>query len=139
MKDISRSEAIRHLREHLTTRLDGSHSLCHVAGEERIFCGGLAQWSDEELYERFPWIDRFRPVRTRAELLQRIDQWLLHRQHLPSGRLPCDVADCQGHAKPCHGWDEFYEGELGRFCRELLGEEVRVVPDSLEPGEVAER
>jgi hypothetical protein len=30
----------------------------------------------------------------------------------------------------CHGWNEHSDADLARFCRELTGEEVQVVPEA---------
>jgi hypothetical protein len=55
---------------------------------------------------------------------------MLGLQDLRAGRLPCDVEPGE-RSLLCAGWDEFYEGELAQFHREMLGEDVRVVPDHL--------
>jgi hypothetical protein len=31
---------------------------------------------------------------------------------------------------PCRGWDEFSNGDLERFCDQILGKSVAVVADS---------
>jgi len=129
MKTITRSEAIEHLRPELLDLVENGHSLCEVAAEFGFFCGGFSRWTFEELKERFPWIMRAEPNLDRRGLEQRADEWLMHLQDTAAGKLPCDVLCGTARATPCHGWDEFYEAELARYCSELCGETVRVVPD----------
>lgn len=131
MKELTRTEAIERLRGALLPLLDDHTSLCRLAAERGIFCRGFSQWSDDQLRERFPWFERFEHGLSRTDLEQRANTWLLHRQHLGSGRLPCDVPVGEGRPVPCWGWDEFYEAELADFVSELSGEEVCVRPDPL--------
>lgn len=132
MRTISRSQAIADLRRELLKLVDEEHSLCLVAARRGIFCNGLGRWDTEELAARLPW-----PVEgavpERAEVERQANRWLSAVQDLRAGRLPCDQTP--GRSPLCAGWEEFYEGELARFHLELVGEEVRVVPDALlEPG-----
>ncbi len=84
----------------------------------------------EQLALRIPDGLQAGPGITRAELERQANRWQLGLQDARTGRLPCD-GDGACHSRLCAGWDEFYEGELAGFYREMCGEEVRVVPDEL--------
>jgi hypothetical protein len=128
MRTISRSQAIANLRRELLKLVDEEHSLCLVAARRGLICNGLGRWSTAELVRRLPWRTPS-AAPERAEVERLANDWLSAFQDRPSGRLPCDPAP--GRASLCAGWEEFYEGELARFHREMCGEEVRVVPDAL--------
>ncbi len=129
MKILTRSQAIADLRRELLRLVDENTSLCRVAARRGLFCNGFGRWSRAELELRFPWL--LAPATgSRAELERRADRWQLASQDWRAGRLPCDLG-MKGRASPCSGWDEFYESELAQFHRELVGEDVRVVPDWL--------
>ncbi len=130
MKTIARSQAIEALRGELLKLVSEGRSLCLVAARRGLFCGGFARWSDEELAQRIPDGPQAGPGDTRAELERQANRWQLGLQDARTGRLPCD-GDGACHSRLCAGWDEFYEGELAGFYREMCGEEVRVVPDEL--------
>lgn len=126
---IPRRKAIADLRAELLRCVDDQNSLCRVAGRQGFFCCGFAGMDREELARRFPTLP--------AELLddpeafeRRVEKDLLALQDVSHGKLPCDV-EGEFRAHPCAGWEEFYEGELARFHRELCGEDVEVVPDVL--------
>lgn len=130
MKVLTRDEAIGDIREALLGLVDEKNSVCKVAGELGLFCGGFAQWSDDELKERFPWIVRQHPDISRGELEVLANRWCLTRQSQEHGRVPCDLLARAPERKPCAGWQEWYEAEIARFHHELFGENVRVVPNS---------
>lgn len=98
--------------------------MCKVAADRRIFCHGFARWSDEELFRRFRWIAARKGAKSRAELEELANRWQLQRQEALGVAISCDVQQCDHDL--CWGWDEFTPGQLARFYRELLGEEVVV-------------
>lgn len=128
MRHLTREEAIGLLRYVLLRWVDDRQSLCKVASDQGIFCRGFSRWTFPQLMKRFPWITEQEPGIDRETFEKRANQWMLHRQFPRSGRLPCDVPAATRCAKPCHGWDEFYEPKLAAFCSELCGEDVRIVP-----------
>lgn len=129
MNTITRSQAIANLRRELLKLVDEDHSLCLVAARRGLFCGGLERFSTAELVRRLPWSLPEGSEPTRSEVERQANHWLSGLQDLRVRRLPCDAVE--GCARLCAGWEEFYEGELAHFHRELCGEEVRVVPDAL--------
>ena len=131
MKELTRDEAIDGIREVLLGLVDDKTSVCQVASEKGIFCQGFSQWTFDELKEHFPWISQRHPDLTRGELEALANRWCLTRQAPERGRLTCDLMARAPTRKPCAGWQEWYEAEIEHFYRELLGEEVRVVPNPL--------
>jgi hypothetical protein len=127
MERITRAEAIERLREALLELADESTSLCTTLAREGRLCGGLARWTPDELRARLAVAigEDVDPER----LLEVADRVQLRRQDLAAGRLPCDGAS-PGCGALCWGWDEFYEGELADFLRELGCGEVRVLDDA---------
>jgi hypothetical protein len=131
MKELTRDEAIDDIREVLLGLVDEKNSVCKVVGDLGIFCGGFARWSFDELQERFPWSVAQHPDLSRAELEALANRWFATRQSRRHGRVTCDLMQRAPTRKPCAGWDEWYESELAQFHRDLLGDEVRVVPNAL--------
>jgi hypothetical protein len=130
MRTITRSQAIQDLRRELLKLVDQENSLCQVAARRGLFCNGFGRWSTEELQRDVDAFSTGEPEPTRAEVERQANLRMLALQDVRAGRLPCDVGP--GCRSPfCAGWDEFYEGELARFHREMLGADVRVVPDNL--------
>jgi hypothetical protein len=122
---LSRQSVIAALRAELLTRADG-RSICSLAAEQGIFCGGFRRFSDGDLRERLAWLVRKRPTAAREELEGLGDAWQLARQEV--GNLPtaCDV-QTQEHDL-CNGWDDFTDDNLATFYRELIGRAVTVIP-----------
>ena len=133
MKELTRDEAIDAIRDVLLTQVDDKTSVCQVASEKGVYCQGFSQWSFTELKERFPWIAQRHPELTRGELEALANRWCLTREAPELGRITCDLMARAPERKPCAGWQEWYEAELEHFCRDLLGEEVRVKPNPLPP------
>ena len=125
MKELTREEAIGHLRDVLVEAA-GDHSLCRVAKEKGLFCGGFAQWKLLELEERYPQIVRSRRRLTRVELEDLADRWQLARQFVFGEDLSCDVQVQEGERRTCKGWDEFDDRELEQFHLDLCGEEIHI-------------
>jgi hypothetical protein len=122
---ISRHSLIAALRQELSKRAD-DRSICSLAAEKGIFCGGFRRFSDAELRERFSWLVRKRPAATRSDIEVLGDAWQLARQEVLGVPTACDVQS-QEHDL-CNGWDDFSDGDLATFYRELTGEAVRVIP-----------
>lgn len=129
MKALTRDEAIDGIREALLALVDDKTSVCQVVSEKGVFCQGFSQWSIAELKQRFPWISQRHPDLSRGELEALANRWCLTRQSPEQGRITCDLMARSPERKPCAGWEEWYEAEIARFYRELLGEDVRVVPN----------
>lgn len=122
---MSRQSLIDALRRELSKRADGQ-SLCSLAAQHGIFCGGFKRFSDEELRERFAWLVRKRPQATRNDLEALGDAWQLARQEVDGLATSCDV-QAREHDL-CNGWDDFSDSELAAFYRQLTGVTVMVLP-----------
>ena len=129
MKTITRNEAIALLRQKCMGLVDEEHSLCQVASQLRILCGGFSQWTSQELKQRYGWIARNRPGITRKELEDLANRWQLARQFVLDQPLSCDVQMQETHHPVCLGWEEHSDADLERFCQELIGQECHVVSD----------
>jgi hypothetical protein len=128
MRTLSRTQAIAELRTELLKLVDADHSLCAVAARRGLFCNGLGRFDTAELQKCLPGAGSSEPAAERAAVEREVNQWLASLQDVSTERLPCDHP---GRSSLCAGWEEFFEAELARFYLEMLGEEVRVVPDSL--------
>jgi hypothetical protein len=120
---LSRQSLIAALRQNLAARA-GGRSICSLAAEEGIFCGGFRRFSDAELGERLAWIARKRPAAARSELEGLGDAWQLARQEVRDLPTACDVQS-QEHDL-CNGWDDFTDDNLATFYRELTGRPVTI-------------
>ena len=126
MKQRNRTQAIDELRAKLLNFVDDDHSMCQVAGQKGIFCGGFAQWKSNELKERYEMIAKSRPGITRKELEDLANRWQLARQYVSGTRLACDTEAVEH--RTCKGWDEFTDQQLVGFYAELCGEQIEIVP-----------
>jgi len=124
---LTRHEAIETLRRHLMSLTDDQHSICQVASEHGIFCGGFRRFPDVEFRERFHGSVSRRDGLTRSQQEYLANTWQLARQILQNVGLACD-AQIQAH-DTCGGWDDFSNEDLARFLRELLAADVTVVAD----------
>ena len=122
---VSRQSLIAALRLELSNRADG-RSICSLAADRGIFCGGFRRFSDPELRERFAWLVRHRPAVTRPELEALGDAWQLARQEVRGLDTACDV-QCEEHDL-CNGWDDFSDEDLATFYRSLTGKAISVGP-----------
>ena len=132
MRRITRTQAIDELREVLLRMVDQQNSLCRVAAWRELFCRGFSQWNRGELERRFPEVQRV-PSLPRPQVERLANDCQLARQDVLAGRLPCDVSAEPGAHAPCKGWNEFSDGDLARFHREVCGEVVEVEPDATSP------
>jgi hypothetical protein len=119
----SRNALVAALREELSKRA-GGRSICALAAEQGIFCGGFQRFTDEELRQRLPWLIRNRPKADRTEIERLGDAWQQGRQELRAGAISCDVQTAEHDL--CNGWDDFSNEDLATFYRELTGRKVRV-------------
>jgi hypothetical protein len=124
---FSRQSLIAALGQELARRADG-RSICSLAAEAGIFCGGFRRFTDDELRDRFAWLVRRRPGATRAEIEGLGDAWQLARQEVRGVATACDV-QTEEHDL-CNGWSDFSDDQLARFYRELTGHTVTVIPDA---------
>lgn len=134
MKNLTRKQAIADLRDALVETTGDEHSVCHVAQEKGLFCGGFAQWKLHELKARYPQITRSRRRVTREQMEDLADRWQMARQFATDEPLACDVQMHEGEQRTCKGWDEFDNEQLAGFYLELCEEEVRVVDTGSDSG-----
>jgi hypothetical protein len=120
---VSRPALIASLREELTRRA-GEMSICKLAAQTGIFCKGFRRDSEAELKERYGWIAKKNPDAPRAELEDIADRWQLARQEVVGALSSCDAQQLEHDT--CGGWDDFADGDLARFLRELTGRKVVV-------------
>lgn len=121
----TREEAIARLRVRLVALADGERSVCRIAAEHGIFCRGFRRFNDTEFHRRWRHALGHSTHLNRTQLEQLADVWILSEQIRTGVRLACDMP--RGPTQPCRGWDEFGNGELERFCLELLERTVAVV------------
>ncbi|HUP46857.1 MAG TPA: hypothetical protein VM779_15225 [Thermoanaerobaculia bacterium] len=119
---ISRDEAIARLRRELTELTDIENSVCKVAAERGVFCGGFRQFSDAELREKYDWIVAKNPAMSRADLERIANDWQLAQQDVRDLPIACDV-QARVH-DTCRGWDDFTNEKLALFFQQLTGQEI---------------
>lgn len=122
---VSRSTAIRRLRDVLLLMTDDEHSICRVAADKGIFCRGFRRYTDEELRARYSWLVNRDPAISRDRLEDLADRWQLARQVFDDVPIACDAQQLEHDT--CGGWDDFTNEELARYCRELLHEDITIV------------
>jgi hypothetical protein len=127
---LSRPSLIAALRQELSNQAEG-RSICSLAAEKGIFCGGFTRFSDAELRERLAWLVRKRPTAARPEVEDLADRWQLARQEVRDVPTSCDVQSREHDL--CNGWDDFNDADLAMFYRELTGRDVTVIPDRDHP------
>ena len=126
MKELTRTEAIDHLRAALLAAAGEERSICRVAREKNLFCRGFAQWKLHELKAQYPQITRSRPRLTRAEMEDLADRWQMARQFVHDESTACDLQLHEDEHQTCQGWNEFDDRQLEQFHLELCGEEIRI-------------
>ena len=132
MRHIARKQAIDDLRERFLALTDDEHSICQVAAKNGFFCRGFAQWSFQELKQRYDWIVKRRPRITRKELERLANRWQVARQFVHDCDLACDNQASESHHQTCRGWNEFDDEQLAEYYREIFGEAVAIEPQPLE-------
>jgi len=121
----SRSEALERLRAALLALTDEEHCMCQVAAERGIFCHGFRRWNASEFDRRWRSAIGRSTHLNRSQMEQFANLWQLSEQIRQRVGLACDAKT--GESGPCRGWDEFSNGELARFCADLLGKNVEIV------------
>jgi hypothetical protein len=124
---LSRREAVDLLRRHLLELTDEEHSICQVASEHGIFCGGFRRWGTTEFRERYREVVARRGL-SRAQQEYLANSWQLARQVAVNVALGGAAPGRGPHTS--RGWGDFTNDELARFLRELLAVEAVVVPDA---------
>lgn len=127
MPTLTRSETIEALSRRFLELVDDDHSICEVAAHGGFFCGGFAQWTFEQLKQRYNWIADRRPDITREELEKMANAWQLARRQTHAVPLACDVQSREHDT--CKGWDEWDNEDLAHFYKQLDGADIEVVPD----------
>ena len=115
----SRAEAIEKLRPALLKLSGDGRSMCQVAAERGIFCGGFRRWPDREFHERWRSLIGVSTHLTRDQMEELADIWQLSEQLRHRVALACDAQTISPGA--CRGWDEFSNRDLELFCGEILG------------------
>jgi hypothetical protein len=100
--------------------LDGDRSMCRIAAERGIFCHGFGRWPEADFDRRWRAAIGRSTHLSRDQMERFADLWQLTEQVSSGVSLACDARS--GREGPCRGWDEFSDGDLARFCRELCGE-----------------
>jgi hypothetical protein len=120
----TRPDAVRRLREVLLKLADEEHSICQVAAARRIFCHGFRRWSESEFDRRWRAALGRSTHLTRSQMEELANVWQLAEQLRCRVALACDAQTTPGSA--CRGWEEFSNGDLGRYCADILGKNVVV-------------
>ena len=129
MEIINRADAIAAIRVKLLELTDADHSMCSVAAERGILCRGFAQFSDTELRDHYAWLLRRNPTMSREELEDLANRWQLAREIVDKVPISCD-AQAREH-DICHGWDGFDNATLGRFYKQMTGQDAKVVGEAI--------
>jgi hypothetical protein len=120
----TRGEAIEKLRTALLALTDEERSLCEVAAEKGIFCRGFRRFDDAEFRRRFRGTLGASARLERPQMERLANLRVLSAQIRARVSLACDAQIASsGH---CRGWDEFSNGDLERFCADILGRSVVV-------------
>ena len=118
---ISREAAIARLRRALLLLEEPGKSMCRIAADRNILCGGFHRYTDERLREIYG------PIAggaSREEIEARANEWQLARTAMEGTRLACDVQ--HRFHETCRGWDDFTNEALADFLLEIAGEQVVV-------------
>ena len=121
---VSRDEAIAILRENLVALSQPDKSTCEIVRERGILCRGFDRYSNADLRAVFAHVGGLRPSLSRADVEKRAAMAQLATQR-ERGTATCCDAQWQLY-ESCHGWDDFSNEDLERFCREI-GREVVVM------------
>ena len=121
---VNRDVAISRLRMRLLEMLSRGQSVCRLAADKGILCGGFGRHSDEELRNTYRSVLRRDPFMTRPALERAANDAQLARQAELGVVLSCDAQ--RACYETCRGWDDFTNAQLSEFCAELLGEQLTV-------------
>jgi len=120
---ISRETAIARLRVALISLSEEGKSMCRIAAEKNILCGGFHRYTDESLRATYRMLEGAAGL-PRADVEQRADEWQRERTAMEQVRVCCDVQ--YRFYETCRGWDDFSNEALSEFLLELAGEQVVV-------------
>ena len=122
---LSRPQAIDEIRRIMSALPQDDECACAIAARYGIFCRGFAQFSDEELKNKFAWIARPRPKVTRSELERLASAYHRGRQEVAGAELCCDV-ETREHCG-CDGWNTFDNAALEDLYKGLTGRQARIL------------
>jgi hypothetical protein len=120
---ISRETAVARLRIALISLSEEGKSMCRIAAEKNILCGGFHRYTDDSLRTTYRMLDGATEM-PRAEVEQRADEWQRERTAMENVRVCCDVQ--YRFYETCRGWDDFSNEALAEFLLELAGQQVVV-------------
>jgi hypothetical protein len=121
---ISREAAVARLRRALISLQEPGKSMCLIAAERNILCGGFGRYTDEDLRERYGSVAEVGGDASRAELEAKANDWQVARTAMERLRIACDVQ--HRFYETCRGWDDFTNEALADFLLEIAGEQVTV-------------
>lgn len=125
VEKLQREEAVARLKRFLLLLVDEEHSMCKIAAEKGILCGGFTQYSDRDLKRRYAWLVERDPGMNRTELEESANKWQLARQLVHNLPIACDTQAVERDT--CRGWDDFSDQELAHYCHEILGQKIEIV------------
>jgi hypothetical protein len=130
---ISREAAIARLRLCLMALAEPGKSVCRIAAERNILCGGFHRYTEERLRAIYEGVAEVGRTATRAEIEESANDWQLERAAIEGLYLTCDVQS--RFYETCRGWDDFSDQALADFLLELAGDQVviegsRVLPST---------
>jgi hypothetical protein len=120
---ISRESAIARLRIALISLSEEGKSMCRIATEKNILCGGFHRYTDESLRATYRMLEGAAEM-PRADLEERADEWQRERTAMEEVRVCCDVQ--YRFYETCRGWDDFTNQALAESLFELAGQQVVV-------------
>lgn len=120
---MTREAAVARLRLALIELSEPGKSMCQIAAERNILCGGFHRYTDERLRETYSAAGAVAGD-SRAAVEQKANDWQLARTAMEGVHLSCDV-QCRFY-ETCRGWDDFTNEALADFLLELAGERVIV-------------
>lgn len=121
---ISRETAIARLRQALIDLQEPGKSMCEIAAERNILCGGFHRYTGERLREIYGPMVALDEDASRDEVEQKANEWQLARTAMEGTQLACDVQ--YRFYETCRGWDDFTNETLADFLLEIAGEQVVV-------------
>lgn len=121
---VSREVAIARLRRALIDLAEPGKSMCQIAAERNILCGGFHRYTDERLRATYGAIAGAGTDASRAEVERKANEWQLARTAMEGAQVACDVQ--YRFYETCRGWDDFTNEALADFLLELAGERVVV-------------
>jgi hypothetical protein len=121
---ITREAAVARLRRALIALDEPGKSMCRIAAERNILCGGFHRYTDERLRDTYAPMVGAEAAVERARLEEKANEWQLARTAIEGTHLACDVQ--YRFYETCRGWDDFTNEALADFLLEIAGERVVV-------------